>query len=154
MRGAQARGAVPAPRVSNSYVLRQARTPKGCFVCHRPATFVLASTSMPTIDFFYTCASHTRDATFCTPLAGGGPPGFEGGQEDGARTEPAARQDTAPAAAPRTETEAATRDPQLHRQFALHREFFAQRLRYVRGIDTQRRASTLKLPGVPGADVS
>ncbi|CAK7270835.1 hypothetical protein SEPCBS57363_004309 [Sporothrix epigloea] len=39
---------------------------KGCDVCYKPTTSVLITAENK--DFFYVCASHLKERTFCTPI--------------------------------------------------------------------------------------
>ncbi|CAO1618618.1 unnamed protein product [Parajaminaea phylloscopi] len=56
-------------RMSNHYVRRLTAEPgKSCFVCLRPSTAVLVSTTVGPDDFFYVCPSHLSDRHFATLL--------------------------------------------------------------------------------------
>lgn len=178
-------GAEGAPggtvRLANAYRLREARTPRPCFVCRKPTPFVLSSESAPAYDNAFLCRAHTTDRTLVTPLDGDAAP------RAAPSTAPSAASGAAPSAAPdalaaevdkvvreyhskqgkaadppadapadaaapkASSTNAAPESadgasalPPLHTRFALHREFFAQRVRQL----TPRRVP--QFPSVPG----
>ncbi|KAJ1603673.1 hypothetical protein NDA14_001875 [Ustilago hordei] len=54
---------------ANIYVLRQAGTPKCCYVCHKSSPHVLVSQSIPTLDFIYVCHAHLADRHFANKLS-------------------------------------------------------------------------------------
>ncbi|KAJ1021816.1 hypothetical protein NDA13_005428 [Ustilago tritici] len=54
---------------ANIYVLRQAGTPKCCYVCHKSSPHVLISQSIPTLDFIYVCHAHLADRHFANKLS-------------------------------------------------------------------------------------
>lgn len=66
--------AAAAPiRLSNHYLRRLIAEPgKSCFVCSRPTTVVLVSTTAGAEDFFYACATHLSDRNFATSVQGPG----------------------------------------------------------------------------------
>ncbi|CAK7563158.1 MAG: hypothetical protein SEPTF4163_001017 [Sporothrix epigloea] len=53
---------------SNVYTHRKVAeaSAKGCEVCYKPTTSVLITAENK--DFFYVCASHLKERTFCTPI--------------------------------------------------------------------------------------
>ena len=173
-------GAEGAPggtvRLANAYRLREARTPRPCFVCRKPTPYVLSSESAPAYDNAFLCRSHTTDRALVTPLDGGHAPSAAPAAPDSlaAEVDKVVReyhskqsQATDPkadapdhAAPPPPSTDAAPKPPSadvasarvddgaglppLHTRFALHREFFAQRVRQL----TPRRVP--QFPSVPG----
>ena len=163
-------------RLANAYLLREARTPRACAICHKPTPYVLSSESAPMYDNMYICRSHTSDRTLVTQLDTPADRAAaharrtdvaKPSQEDIERVvqewkdkqarsasdaqdkqaekpAPAPEQPPAKQAAPATErAEPAAALPPLHTRFALHREFFAQRVRLL----TPRRAP--QFPSVP-----
>lgn len=56
-------------KMTNRYVRRLTAEPgKACFVCSRPSTVVLVSTTAGAGDFFYICSGHLSDRNFATLL--------------------------------------------------------------------------------------
>ncbi|KAL5488304.1 hypothetical protein ACEPAI_6412 [Sanghuangporus weigelae] len=55
---------------ANLYYKRTAGTMKACFVCSRPTTIVLATKD--SVDFFYTCDGHLKDAGFASLIGESG----------------------------------------------------------------------------------
>ncbi|KAL1741085.1 AAA-ATPase Vps4-associated protein 1-domain-containing protein [Schizophyllum fasciatum] len=51
----------------NVYYKRAVATAKGCYVCYKPTTTVLATIN--TTDFLYTCPAHLTDTNFATKLS-------------------------------------------------------------------------------------
>lgn len=136
----------------NEYILRQARTPKPCYICYKNSPYVLVSVSVPTLDFFYVCASHVHDQAFATCTRPGPEEpvtldrSFETGQSDERikALDPNPSMISLPASAtPSQET------IPLHAHYALHREFFGRRIRLIQ----PRRADMPKFPSVPGGAI-
>ena len=146
---------MPQPRLSNEYMLRMARTPNSCFVCYRPSVFVLVSLNVPQYDFMYVCLSHVDDRAFATcikpaPLDAKSnlttsslnptqtpnvPPAAEGDGTAYPKSSsllPATQhtyhlEQTANHTA--THTSTTSKEPPIHAHYALHREFYAKRMR-------------------------
>ncbi|KAF8916878.1 VPS4-associated protein 1 [Mucidula mucida] len=51
---------------TNVYYKRTAATPKACYVCYKPTPIVLATIN--TVDFLYTCESHLKDRDFASQI--------------------------------------------------------------------------------------
>uniref|UniRef100_D8PKW7 DUF1742-domain-containing protein n=1 Tax=Schizophyllum commune (strain H4-8 / FGSC 9210) TaxID=578458 RepID=D8PKW7_SCHCM len=131
----------------NVYYKRVMATAKGCYVCYKPTTTVLATIN--TTDFLYTCPAHLTDPNFATQLQST-PSASKGAvsaeeiarvkaeyeekqkrkqQKDGKAKEgdkPTAESGTPapPGGLPSTPPAPAT---PAHQRYALHRDFFAMR---------------------------
>ena len=145
----------PQPQLSNEYMLRMARTPNSCFVCYRPSVFVLVSLNAPQYDFMYVCLTHVEDRAFamCTkpaPLDAksnlttssvdlvqrpNAPPAADGDGTTYLKSSsfiPATQhthqlEQTAVHTA--THSSTTSKAPPIHAHYALHREFYAKRMR-------------------------
>lgn len=159
-------------RLANAYILREARTPKACGICRKPTVYVLSSESAPMLDNMYICGSHTSDRALVTRLDAGKAPGpwaedvervvqewkdKQVEQVKAKHEQSASDKDKTPeekgraedkagdAGAPDAATPPAPSVP-IHGRFALHREFYAQRVRQL----MPRKTPAPAFPTVPG----
>lgn len=159
-------------RLANVYILREARTPKACGICRKPTVYVLSSESAPMLDNMYICGSHTSDRALVTRLDAGKAPGpstedvdrvvkewkdkqveevkakhdDRASDKDNSAKDKSSAEDKAGRADQPEATAPAVPSVPIHGRFALHREFYAQRVRQL----MPRKAPAPAFPTVPG----